>query len=277
MKGSVLTDGFRRALRAWPMALMLTALGAMPGPALELRDRLFAADLGLGGFPFNISASDYYAHALSRSQVWTLALLAIIWIFLSGGIIDRLARDSRSSASRFFAASGTCFGPLIRLALLLLLVYAGILAWLEPWLARLAQDIGEQGRLALFGVLAFVLFAIAIVFDYARVRLVIEDRRSAIGALAASFRLLRAHAGRALAIQAVLWLLLVLLITLRANPDITAPFWVQLAFAFGELLLTLALIGAQVSLYQQHYATAGWVARRDPTWPDEPKANPAAI
>jgi hypothetical protein len=277
MKGSALTGGFRRALRAWPMALMLAAVSLMPGPALELRDRLFAADLGLGGFAFNISASDYYTHVLSRSQTWTLALLAIIWIFLSGGIIDRLARDTRSSASRFFAACGACFGPLIRLALLMLLVYAGILGWLEPWLAALAQDIGEQGRLALFGVLALILFAIAIVFDYARVRLVIEDRRSAVGAVAASFRLLRAHAGAALAIQLVLWLLLVLLITVRANPGSAAPLWLEFAFAFGELLLKLALIGAQVALYQKHYATAGWVARRDPTWPDEPSSNPAAI
>ena len=106
MKGSALTGGFRRALRAWPMALMLTALSAMPGPALEPRDRLFAVDLGLGGFPFNISASNYYDAVLSPAQVSTLALLIVIWVFLSGGVIDRLARDSRSGATRFFAACG---------------------------------------------------------------------------------------------------------------------------------------------------------------------------
>ena len=275
MKGSALIGGLRRALRAWPAALLLTAVSAMPAPALVLRDRLFAADLGLGGFPFNISTVEYYRLGPSTAQVWTLALLALIWIFLSGGIIDRLGRDARSGAPRFFAACGTCFGPLLRLALVMLLVFAGVLGWLEPWLARRAEEISETSRLALFGVLATLLFLIAIVFDYARVRLVIEDRRSAIGAIAASLRLLRAHAGRALGIQAFFWALLVILVGIRANPDAIAPLWLELAFAFGELLLKLALIGAQVSLYQQHYATAGWVARRDPTWPDEPSSNPA--
>lgn len=277
MNGAGLTDGSRRALRAWPMALMLTALTTLPATAVELRDRLFPADLGLGGFPFNISARDYYEAVLSPAQNATLALLLIIWIFLSGGIIDRLARDSRSQSTRFFAACGACFGPLLRLTLLSMLVYAAVLAWLEPWLARLSEGVPETSRLALFGVLATLLFLIAIVFDYARVRLVIEDRRSAVGALGASLRLLRAHAGRTFATQALFWALLVLWISLRSSSGPAHPLWLALLFTAGELLLKLALIGSQVSIYQQHYATSGWVARRYPTWPDDPSANPAAI
>lgn len=277
MNGPRLTDGCRRALRAWPMALMLAALSTLPSPAVDLRDRMFPADLGLGGFPFNISAGEYYQAVLSPAQNATLALLLVIWIFLSGGIIDRLARDSRSPSSRFFAACGACFAPLIRLTLLSMLVYAGVLTWIEPRLAALSGGLSETARLALFGALATLLFLIAIVFDYARVRLVIEDRRSALGALMASLRMLRAHAGRLFATQALFWLLLVLWITLRASAGAAPPVWLAFIFTAGELLLKLALIGSQVSLYQHHFATAGWVARRDPSWPDEPSANPAAI
>jgi hypothetical protein len=196
-------------------------------------------------------------------------------VFLSGGIIDRLARDTRSPAIRFFAASGACFGPLIRLGLIALLVYAGVLRWLEPWLAGMSDGVAELPRLALFGALATLLFFIALVFDYARVRLVIEDRRSAIGALGASLRMLRAHPGSMIGTQAVFWLLLVIWIGLAGLPGPDVPSWLLFLIVAGELLLKLALIGAQASIYQKHLASAGWVARQDPSWPDEPSANPA--
>ncbi|MEX2272019.1 MAG: hypothetical protein WD690_11130 [Vicinamibacterales bacterium] len=277
MKAWALIDGFRRALRAWPMALMLSAFTLLPAPALVLRDRLSAADFGIGGFPFNISASAYYTYALAPSQRAMLALLFLIWLFLSAGIIDRLARDTRSSAARFFAACGGCFGPLIRLGLLALLVYSAVLRWIEPWMASQADGLAETSRLALFGALAIVLFLIAIVFDYARLRLVIEDRRSAIGAVLASVRMLRAFGGRMLAVQAAFWLLLLLWITLRTQTADAAPAWLIYAFVTGDMLLRLSLIGAQASIYQAHLGSAGWVARRDPIWPDEASANPAAI
>lgn len=270
-------DGLRRAVRAWPMTLMLAALAALPVAALETRDRMSAADFGIGGFPFNISASDYYANVLTPPQLVTLALLFLIWVFLSGGIIDRLARDTRSSSIRFFGAAGACFGPLIRLGLIALLVYAAALRWLEPWLASLSDGVAELQRLALFGALAILLFFIALVFDYARLRLVIEDRRSAIGALAASVRMLRAHPAGTLGTQAVFWVLLVLWIGLAGLPGAGAPSWLLYLLLAGEMLLKLALIGAQASIYQKHLASAGWVARQDPTWPDDPAANTAAI
>jgi hypothetical protein len=269
-------EGFRRALRAWPMALLLTALVALLAPALALRERLAAADFGLGGFPFSISNRGYYL-ALTPAEQATLAFLFLTWVFLSGGIIDRLARDTRSASRRFFAASGACFGPLIRLALIGLATYAAVLTWIEPPLARLAGTLDGPPRVALFGAMALLLFAIALVFDYARVRLVIEDRRSAIGALAASLRLIRAHPGRILTAQALYWLALVIWVTLRMLPEGAPSIWLVQLFVAGELLLKLALIGTQVSIYQQTLATAGWVAREDPRWPDEPSADPAAL
>lgn len=269
-------EGFRRALRAWPMALLLTALAAMLAPALELRERMAAADFGLGGFPFNIADAGSYA-ALTPAETATLAFLFLAWIFLSGGVIDRLARDTRSSSRRFFAATGACFGPLIRLGLISLAAYAAVLTWIGPAVARASEAAAGPARIALFGTMALLLFLIALVFDYARVRLVIEDRRSAIGALAASLRLIGAHPGRILTAQAVFWLIPLLWIALFALRDAGMPLWLAYTFAFGQILLKLALIGTQASIYQQTLATAGWVARADPRWPDEPSANPAAL
>lgn len=275
----ILTDGLRRALRAWPMALLLTGFAAMLAPALELRNRMAAADFGLGGFPFNISNRDYY-EALAPSETWTLGLLFLIWVFLSGGIVDRLARDERSGAQRFFAACGACFGPMIRLALLMLAVYWIVLGWIEPALARAADTGNETTRMMLFGALALLIFAIALVFDYARVRLVIEDRRSAIGALAASLRMIRAYPGRVLAAQGLFWLLLVAWMWTRAGLERAGVPSESLAahvLAGGEILLKLALVGTQAAIYQSVLASAGWVARADPKWPDDARADTAAL
>ena len=268
-------DGIRRALRAWPMVLLLTAFAALLAPALEIRNRMAAADFGIGGFPFNISNRDYYA-ALSPAESATLAFLFLAWVFLSGGIIDRLARDTRSGGTRFFAACGACFGPLLRLALMALAAYAAVLTWVEPALARV-ETTNDSVRMMLFGALAMLIFAIALVFDYARVRLVIEDRRSAAGAILAALRFIRAYPGRVLGTQALFWMLLTAWIALRGFIDVQPDSLASHLVAGGELLLKLALIGTQCAIYQSALASPGWVARAEPKWPDEPSANPAAL
>lgn len=276
-------DGFRRALGAWPMAIALVLATAALSPALAWRDRLAAADLGLGGFPFNIAPLDYY-ELLSTAQAVTLAAFALVWIFLSGGIIDRLARGARTSGTRFFAACGACFLPLVRLALVTALAYWSVLAFVTPALASLADGRSEAVHLALYGLLALLLFAISLMMDYARVRLVIEDRRSALGAIGASGRMLRAHGARMAGIQALFWLMLVGWIALRGTAVSTsAADWtagralaIITLFAAGELMLKLTLTGAQAALYQDVLASAGWVARAEPAWPDDPAADPAA-
>jgi hypothetical protein len=268
-----LTDGFRRALRAWPMALLLTGFSVILTPALELRNRMAAADFGIGGFPFNVSNREYY-QALTSAETAMLALLFLAWVFLAGGIIDRLARDQRSPSRRFFAASGACFGPLVRLALIMLAVYAALLTWIEPAMARAADTENTTVRMALFGTLAILIFLISLVFDYARVRLVIEDRRSAIGALAASLRLIRAWPGRVLAAQAIFWLLLVAWMWARALTPPGDSLFAQTLTSAGEIFFKLALVATQAATYQSVLASAGWVARADQRWPDDASSDP---
>ncbi|MDQ3068818.1 MAG: hypothetical protein M3R55_03695 [Acidobacteriota bacterium] len=271
-----MTDGVRRALRAWPIALTLTALAALPLPTLGWHDRLAAADFGLGGFPFNISTLDYYIR-LGAGPFTLLALCLLLWAFLSSGLIDRLARDRRTDTSRFFSACGACVFPILRLTLLALAVYAAILRWIEPRLQTLAASYPDDlPRMATNGAIALLLFAVATLFDYARVRLVIEDRRSAIGALGASARFIRANPGRVAAIQLTFWLVTALWIAANGGtpPDSTPRIWL---LVLGEVFLKLALTGTQVSLYQEKLASAGWVARAAPRWPDDASANPAAL
>ncbi len=48
-------------------------------------------------------------------------------------------------------------------------------------------------RLGLYAAFAVPVFAFNILFDYAKIRAVVEDRRSMIGAIVASWRFVRRH------------------------------------------------------------------------------------
>jgi hypothetical protein len=120
----------------------------------------------------------------------------VIWSFLSGGVLDRYARGRPTRAHGFFAASGTHFWRFLRLGVIALAAYYILFEWVHGWLfdllyRKLTRDMTVErsafairaGCYLLFGIL---LVATNLLFDYARVRIVVEDRRSAVGAVLAS-------------------------------------------------------------------------------------------
>ena len=127
----------------------------------------------------------------------------VLWSFLSGGVLDRYARMRPTRTTGFFAACGTHFWRFLRLGAAGL---AGLLGALPdgPSVAlRRSLSVGDarhdrralgvrrpRALYLLFGVL---LLLCNLVFDYARIRTVVEDRRSAIGALVAGARFVRRH------------------------------------------------------------------------------------
>jgi hypothetical protein len=136
-------------------------------------------------------------------------------------------------------------------------------------------------RLALYAAFGIVLAGCSVIFDYAKVRAVVEDRRSMIGAIVAAFGFL----GRARAASAALFALNVLTFAIVvALYAIVAPgvggaglsLW--LAFAIGQLYVAarlwvkLAFWASETALFQSRLAHAGYVARAEPTWPDSAAA-----
>ena len=119
----------------------------------------------------------------------------IVWSFLSGGVLDRYARRRATRAPGFFAACGTHFWRFLRLGALAWLVYwvlfAGVHGWLfddfYPWITRdvTVERTAFLVRAFLYAIFAALLVAANLAFDYARIRTVVEDRHSAMGALAA--------------------------------------------------------------------------------------------
>ena len=208
-----------------------------------------------------------------------LALAGLVfWTFLAGGVLDRLARQRWTGSLGFLAACRHHFCPLTRLAVL-----AGAMQWilfgvLRPWLFSDPPGASAPGSgsgayadavwLALHGLLGAGRAAIGLVVDYARVRAVVEDRRSMIGALLAALRFV----ARRPATVAGLWLLnMVLLALLLAGCALLAPtamgfgrsgpFLVGQAYAAVHLFATLVAWASQTAYFQDQLAHPTYVAR----------------
>lgn len=219
----------------------------------------------------------------------TAAIYIAAWLFLAGGIIDRYARDRVTHAHGFFSASGSFFFRFLRLAIGMALAYGLLMGSLHPWLfdtvyPKLTRDMTVERtafvvRAGLYLVFGGALAACNIVFDYAKVRAVVEDRRSMIGATLAGIRFIRRHFAAAAGLYVVDALLfaLVLAIYARVAPGAGRGGWsMWLAFLIGQgyvlarLWVKLLFWASETALFQSRLAHAGYVASPKPARPDAP-------
>src|SRR5258705_10708619 len=131
---------------------------------------------------------------------WALAVYVAAWMFLSGGILDRYARGRRVRAHGFFAASGTFFFRFLRLGIAAGVVYWFLFVYVHEWLftkwyLNVTRDLSVEPtvfywRLLMYAIFGGLLALTTTAFDYAKVRAVVEDRYSMMGALAAALRFL---------------------------------------------------------------------------------------
>ncbi len=115
---------------------------------------------------------------------------------LSGGILDRYARGRRIGAHGFFAASGTFFFRFLRLGIAAGIVYWFLFVYVHEWLftkwyVNVTRDLSVERtafywRLLMYAIFAGLLALTTTIFDYAKVRAVVEDRRSMTWALVAA-------------------------------------------------------------------------------------------
>lgn len=253
-----LADGCQRVLRAPAVlvGLWLTYV-FVPAPVGAAVGDLFMALI-------DASAIDPMPALLSVVGGRAMLTHAVLMTFLLGGMIDRLARDRATATYGFFGAAGMFFFRFVRLSLIALPLYAGVLLWIYPSLPT-----GQQGSHVIVAALIIVLH---VLFDFARVRMVVEDRRSAVGALVSATRFVRRNAGATLALALV------------NGAVAAATWWLAATFAIGataaiypyllaRALLRLIFIGSCTSLFQRRLAHAGYTARPLPRWPDSPAAD----
>jgi hypothetical protein len=235
------------------------------------------------------SLLDGEGEAVSISAL--LAAYLLTWTFLSGGILDRYARRRPTRAHGFFGAAGACFWRLLRLGVIAAIVYGLLFGYVHRWLlddayGRLTRDLTVERtafvwRLTLYALFGALLVAVNVLFDYAKIRIVVEDRRSAVGALRAAVAFVVRHTDRVIALYAMNALAFVLLVGVWA---LAAPgaavsgrvVWVAFAAAQLYLLARLALklqfIASQTALFQASLAHAGYTAAPPQVWPESPAA-----
>ena len=224
-----------------------------------------------------------------------LALYLAGWTFVSGGILDRYARQRRTRTYGFFAASGVYFVRFLRLA-----VIAGVFYWwmfdfihywlFDVWYVRLTRDVSVERNVfavrgamyALFG--ALLLFG-NLIFDYAKIRAVVEDRRSMLGALMAAIRFVANRPARTFGLYALNGIVLAALLALwavlapgagGAGASIWIGFIAGQLYLIARLLLKLQFLASQTSLFQASLAHASYTAAPEPVWPDSPAAETIA-
>jgi hypothetical protein len=277
--GSGVTADGRARRWAPEWATDLSAAATEPG-------RTFAYELvGFGGTVATLSRV-FDRPSVPPALAGALVGHFVLWVFLTGGILDRLARGRRMGAAGFFAACGANVSRLLRLNLLMLPCYWALFAWLHPLLFqtasnRIARAAGGPTVEALWQSLFLAVFVAVFVglnfiLDFAKVRAVVEDRRSAIGALISAARFVRRRPmriGYLYALNAaaqfglgVLWL--------QLAPRTASPAWLALAmgqmFLVARLLARLSAFASEVAFFQGELAHAGYTAQPDPLWPDSP-------
>ena len=250
--------------------------------------------IGFGAVLDNLSALVDNAPLAATIGGITAAWL-VLWSFLSGGVLDRYARGRPTRAHGFFAACGTHFWRFVRLGLFALAIYYLLFGLVHPWIFEtlyfdwIREFTVERNaflvRLACYAVFGALLVVTNLIFDYARIRIVVEDRRSALGALVAGTRFVRRRPAATLvlyALNSAAFLALVLLYALISPGAPGSFFKTLLVFLVGELYilgrhyLKLVFYASEVSLFQNALAHAAYTAAPTVVWPDSPAAESIA-
>jgi hypothetical protein len=187
------------------------------------------------------------------------------------------------------------FWRLLRLGACAWLVYAILFGYVHGWILTsafesLTKDVTAERtafavRAAGYLVFGGLLIACNIVFDYARIRIVVEDRRSAIGGIVAGARFVRRHAAGVLALYALNAASFLLLVAVYAAVSPGAPgsglsMWMVLfigeVYIVARHYLKLLFYASETAFFQRALAHAAYTASPAVVWPDSPAAETIA-
>ncbi len=194
---------------------------------------------------------------------------AVLWAFLLGGVLDRLARPGEPLAlDRFFAAGGRCFPRFFGLALTSGVAYAAIYQLgrlLYGWIEDASRDVTTEKTvlawlLAASALVVLLLVVVRMVFDYAKIAAVLEDRPGVFRLAWAGLRFVLsrplATLGVTLGFGVLGALLFALYLWLAPGVGQSSLAGVVLAFLGSQLYLVarlavrLGLLGGEMSLYR---------------------------
>jgi hypothetical protein len=227
--------------------------------------------------------------ALNTPIACALGVYVAAWMFVTGGILDRYARGRRLGAYGFFAACGAFFFRFLRLGTIAGIAYWFLFAYVHEWLfakwyLNVTRDLPVERTVFYWRVLMYAIFvallaAATLVVDYAKVRVVVEDRRSVAGALIAALRFIVRHPARMIGlylINAGLFLTIVAAWALINQGAGGSGVWmwagvgVSQGYILARLLVKLQVLASETALFQRSLAHWGYVATPAPIQPEAP-------
>ncbi len=173
-------------------------------------------------------------------------------------------------------------------------MYAVLFAWVHDLIfdtvySAVTRDMTVERsafavRILCYLVFGAILIACNLVFDYARIRTVVEDRRSALGAILAGARFVRRQRGTLslYLLNGCLFLIAVLTYALLAPGAPGSGVGLIAVLLLGELYillrhyLKLLFYASQTAYFQGALAHAAYTAAPPVVWPESPAAEAIA-
>ncbi len=229
--------------------------------------------------------------AMPGPVFWLAAVYLLVWLFLAGGVIDRYARVRAIRTQAFFAASGVYFVRFLRLAIIAGTVYWLLFTYVHAWLLDdfyrwATRDMTVERsafslRLALYLLFGSLVVGCSVVFDYAKIRAVVEDRRSMIGALVAALRFVLRRPGATMGLYLMNGACFAAVVAAYAFAapgarSIWLAFAIGQAYVLARLFVKLLFLASQTALFQGTLAHAAYTASPQPAWPESASAEAIA-
>jgi hypothetical protein len=211
-----------------------------------------------------------FIDTLNMTALWLGFLYMVLNMLVSAGMLEVLSADFHFTLRRFFGGIISYGLQFLRLWALSLIVYfiiflvfnklvgSGLEWWTRDWAS-------EGGVFALFllknAVLVATLLLAIMVFDYAKIRIVMERSGSVLAESLWALRFVKNYLwltlgvfctlGLGSAVLVILYLGIDALLSPRSLWLVIVAFLVQQVFMFYRMWLRVALYGAEISLYKK--------------------------
>lgn len=251
--------------------------------ASDLGKTFSPAVIGMGPFLGNLEAwLDGSLWAGNPGLVGLGAGYLIVWIFLLGGILQRLTQpDDRLTLEQFFSACGRYFLRFILLFLLSAVFYLFIFSFVAPSLFSAIINANRETTVettvffmvaGAYIVIAFLLATVNMILDYAKISTVFTGQRNILTAAREGFRFVFTHPARAYGLYFVLGVFMLLVLSLYSliapGAGQSTSFTIFFAFLGGQVFLVMKLIlrltffGGQMAFYESSAGLEGENASR---------------
>jgi hypothetical protein len=227
----------------------------------------------------------FFRWEINKDSTSLLFLLSLLYVcvnsFLSGAFIGVYSKEYPFSFTDFLSEGARYFGKFFRITLVVLLVYFLffnlVVDWMNNSIARWTQaEASETVPYAYYmirNVFVLLFFSfLSMIFDYVRVRMVVDDRTSSLAATAAGTKFAVTNARSTYGLYLLLCLIGFFLIALYAIIEKVIPqesYWpllflfvLQQCYMLARFGLKAAFYACQTGMYQtvsfeQHLKSAG--------------------